>query len=214
MSKFLFLHQYICNLSRIVLKKLFYITSKLNLSIGLLQKHQLPTSSSNHNNHRATPIESPFNDHKSSNHTPMPPKTELLTDDGQLAKSDIGDSDETADKMPPFNPYREKATPTPGAGPRDRYAAPLVNPLMLNRRDDLNMLLGFADDFAISSENGVSRMSGKRSGIGMQSLDFGFDLFDERLSSGDPAVHPLFEHGVCKWPGCEVGIADLGAFVR
>lgn len=25
--------------------------------------------------------------------------------------------------------------------------------------------------------------------------------------------HPLFEHGVCKWPGCEEHVDELGTFI-
>lgn len=73
------------------------------------------------------------------------------------------------------------------------------------------MLLGSNDDLT-GSENGGTVLPAKRSGL--SGIDFGYDIFEERLHSADTGAHPLFDHGVCKWPGCEVELVDLEAFVR
>lgn len=36
--------------------------------------------------------------------------------------------------------------------------------------------------------------------------------FDDRIE--DKSGHPLFGHGMCKWPGCELSLHDLPAFVK
>lgn len=171
----------------------------------------------------------------------MAPKTEPISaddDGGPTAKPENGDDDddddvEAADKRrpPSSNPFRAKSnasTVASSIGHRDRYAS-LMNSLVLSsRRDDLSALLGVvggADEYHASGETGAPPPRGgpphSRRGAtaaGLLNLDLGYDLFEDNVLSGgvggDAAVHPLFEHGVCKWPGCEVMLGDLAAFVR
>lgn len=52
--------------------------------------------------------------------------------------------------------------------------------------------------------------------------DISLSTTDEKLQdgTGNPAggamdkVHPLYGHGVCKWPGCEIICDDLQAFIK
>jgi len=38
------------------------------------------------------------------------------------------------------------------------------------------------------------------------------DLSERPISQ--PQQHPLYGHGVCKWPGCEVVCEDFPAFLK
>ncbi|KAJ6644422.1 Forkhead box protein P1, partial [Pseudolycoriella hygida] len=66
----------------------------------------------------------------------------------------------------------------------DKYAN-LLNSIVLSRRDELNNML---------------MVSGSQ------------NSFEER--SDDKSAHPLFDHGVCKWPGCEMVLDDIPMFIK
>lgn len=66
----------------------------------------------------------------------------------------------------------------------DKYAN-LLNSIVLSRRDELNSML---------------MVSGSQ------------NSFDER--NDDKSGHPLFDHGVCKWPGCEMVLDDIPMFIK
>lgn len=154
-------------------------------------------------------------------------KTELITEDDEQqhpeAQPEEIDGDELVDQdSTTVVGKRQEQRSGQFRGERssnDRYNQHLMNTLVLGRQEDLRALLGVSDDLMTgASEIGSSRMTEKRVGCGESlRLDLGFDPYEEqqRMSSADlSAAHPLFEHGVCKWPGCEVSLSDLGAFVR
>lgn len=66
----------------------------------------------------------------------------------------------------------------------DKYAN-LLNSIVLSRRDELNNML---------------MVSGSQ------------NSFEER--NDDKSGHPLFDHGVCKWPGCEMVLEDIPMFIK
>ncbi|XP_037042223.1 forkhead box protein P1 isoform X3 [Bradysia coprophila] len=66
----------------------------------------------------------------------------------------------------------------------DKYAN-LLNSIVLSRRDELNNML---------------MVSGSQ------------NSFEER--NDDKSGHPLFDHGVCKWPGCEMVLDDIPMFIK
>lgn len=75
-------------------------------------------------------------------------------------------------------------------GSNDKYTN-LLNSIVLSRRDELNSILVMG---------------------GGGSFD---DRCDEKIGSGSSGCgHPLYEHNVCKWPGCELMLGDLATFIK
>lgn len=75
------------------------------------------------------------------------------------------------------------------SGSNDKYTN-LLNSIVLSRRDELNSILVMG---------------------GGGSFD---ERCDEKISSSGGCGHPLYEHNVCKWPGCELMLGELATFIK
>lgn len=85
-----------------------------------------------------------------------------------------------------FDPLSFSVLNHPGSN--DKYTN-LLNSIVLSRRDELNSIL-------VMGGGG------------------GFDeRCDEKISASG-CGHPLYEHNVCKWPGCELMLGDLATFIK
>lgn len=91
-----------------------------------------------------------------------------------------------------FDPLSFSVLNHPGSN--DKYTN-LLNSIVLSRRDELNSILV---------------MGGGGGGGGGGSFD---ERCDEKIS-GSGCGHPLYEHNVCKWPGCELMLGDLATFIK
>lgn len=85
-----------------------------------------------------------------------------------------------------FDPLSFSVLNHPGSN--DKYTN-LLNSIVLSRRDELNSILV---------------MGG---GGGFE------ERCDEKISASG-CGHPLYEHNVCKWPGCELMLGDLATFIK
>lgn len=103
--------------------------------------------------------------------------------------TDEGEASTDTQSLVPENPDEQT-----GQEAGDKFAT-LLNSIYINRRDELaNALMG--SNLAsgnILTEDRTSR-----------------DLASDEKNSG----HPLYGHGMCKWPGCEVIFDDLPTFTK
>ncbi|XP_055714522.1 forkhead box protein P1 isoform X3 [Phlebotomus papatasi] len=104
--------------------------------------------------------------------------------------TDDGEAPTDTQSIVPENPDEQ----TTGQEAGDKFAT-LLNSIYINRRDELaNALMGSN----LSSGNILTEDRTSR------------DLASDEKNSG----HPLYGHGMCKWPGCEVIFDDLPTFTK
>ncbi|GAB0100308.1 forkhead box protein P1 [Sergentomyia squamirostris] len=157
-----------------------------------LMSHQGAT-----NNHRdsASPWKGKLEDHDRGVPKQMDSLYRKMTNGGDDDHQQSGDVNHS---KVPDDPIEDQATGRVDQDVQslDKFAN-LFNSIYMNRRDEMSsVLMGSSTSIAgnFADERGPSSR----------------DL----VQTEDKTGHPLFGHGMCKWPGCEVIFDDLQAFTK